>query len=291
MNRQLIQYLREDLNSFRNLKQKVKTDMEAAKKSAAWDKAVKAIDTYRNGAYYASKTARLQALETETEEVILIGLMAVAMQPQEITPIQSICSFMSKYLGDNLDAVKTAAEIVVIMAKEDLVDLYPAGVYAQSITIGKKLDLSSKTKQIMERIHYPAPMICKPREIISEVDRSHLCLEGHMILGKEHQHDDYICLDVINQLNGIELELDENILEYEEIPPKKLGEESVKQFEKLNTDSTKIYQELLDLGNQFHLTWKYDFRGRMYSQGYNVNLQSYDYKRSLISLKAKRKIT
>ena len=41
----------------------------------------------------------------------------------------------------------------------------------------------------------------------------------------------------------------------------------------------------------FYFTWKYDKRGRIYSQGYHVNIQSTSFKKSLINLHNKLVVT
>lgn len=287
--KRLLQYLLEEKNSFRNLKRLVMEDMKTAQTMKEWDEAKQSIDKYRNSTYYPSKTARVQGLKTPTEEIIVIGLMAIALQPKDISPIQGIVSMMAGYLGEDMNAVKTAAEILVLMADADLCDIYPAGNQGKSIAIGRKFNMSRETQNVMKRIHYPLPMVCKPKEIISGLDRSHLNGDSSLILGKEHQHEEYLCIDVVNKLNGIELSLDEYVLEYSEQPSKELDTpEKQDQFNDLNQQSTEIYQEMLDYGNEFYLTWKYDFRGRLYSSGYHIQIQSYDYKKALINTTNKR---
>ena len=43
--------------------------------------------------------------------------------------------------------------------------------------------------------------------------------------------------------------------------------------------------ELLPIleGNKFYFTWKFDSRGRMYSQGYHCNLQATEYKKAILN--------
>ena len=60
-------------------------------------------------------------------------------------------------------------------------------------------------------------------------------------------------------------------------------------FLRLIISSRKVYQELLSYGNSFYLNWRFDKRGRMYSQGHEVNIQSTSYKKALINL-TKREI-
>jgi len=45
------------------------------------------------------------------------------------------------------------------------------------------------------------------------------------------------------------------------------------------------------LGEHFYFVWRYDSRGRSYSSGYDLNLQSDEYGKALLSLHNKEAIT
>ena len=44
------------------------------------------------------------------------------------------------------------------------------------------------------------------------------------------------------------------------------------------------YNELLEHGNNFHLLWRYDSRGRFYPKGYQINPQGQEYDKALVSI-------
>ena len=62
-------------------------------------------------------------------------------------------------------------------------------------------------------------------------------------------------------------------------------------FKKLVKDSEKVYDYLLSNNNTFYFVWRYDARGRMYSQGYHVNIQSNAYRKAMLDFKDKTLIT
>lgn len=239
------------------------------------------IQSYKNGSYYTSKNKRIQQIVLPVEQLLEKAVMSVVLYPG---PIQNAATHLGYQLMDNnLDGVKTAAEIISVIAQEDgLIDME------------LRNDGSPMVKPAWEicavKAKYPLPMLTKPREIISQVDRARMTStdRNHLILGKEHQHDDFICIDTINILNSIEIEIDEDVLDYEE---SLLGTATSPEIERMFIESTESYQEIMNWGNKFYFTWKYDFRGRMYSSGYHLQYQSYNYKRSLISFHHKEVVT
>lgn len=277
---ELAEYLLE--TQFRDELDKLQDKIVNHIKCTNLSKFTKLIKDYKCGSYYESKNKRISQIVLSEQELIERAVTSVVLYPG---PIQNAATHLGYQLMDDvLDGVKTAAEVIGLIACEDgLID------------IDLRSNGSPMVKPAWEisgiKAKYPLPMLTKPREIISTVDRARLCSrdsKDHLILGKEHQHDDFICIDVINQLNEIELEIDEDVLDYEESI---VGTAISPEIEQMFIESTEAYQEIMNWGNRFWFTWKYDFRGRMYSSGYHLQYQSYNYKRSLISFHRKEKVT
>ena len=55
--------------------------------------------------------------------------------------------------------------------------------------------------------------------------------------------------------------------------------------------SAMVYDLMLQEDNEFYFIWKYDKRGRMYSQGYDINLQGSEYKKATIEFSKQELIT
>jgi hypothetical protein len=259
-------------------------------------KAIKAIDKYRFGEYYQSKNERLKNLTLSSEELLQEVLASVCVGEGE-QPIQASASRMTKHLGyDNImDGIKTASELIGLVGMKTK-HLYwlvmPEEAESGTICTESILELSDETLEWIDKTLYQPPMVVKPRHVTGKynMDTSHISYKSSLLLGQHTHHTQKLAYDVINILNQIPLALDMDIVEFEEVPNNELETpEQKEQFEKLVRDSIDIYNEVLSFKNKFYLTWKYDFRGRVYSQGYHINIQSTDYKKALISL-AKKEI-
>ena len=99
-------------------------------------------------------------------------------------------------------------------------------------------------------------------------------------------------LRVLNVLQDIPWELNTQMLEFDEESKKALDTEEKKiNFNRMKSSSEEVYRDLLDQGNKFYFVWKRDSRGRSYSQGYHVNLQGNQYRKSIINFAKKELLT
>lgn len=205
------------------------------------------------------------------------------------TSYQAVAGMVAPMLEfkESIDGVKTVADVMAFMAELDLIDaIFPSDSETGVLMVESKYELSDETKEFIEDTMYLPPMICSPVLVESNNDLDYLTQYSSMILGGIlNQHNKKIGLDVINILNQQEWELDEYVLGFEETSKKPLDtHEKREQFEKMKRSSRKVYQLIMETGNKFYWTHKFDKRGRVYSQGYHVNIQSTDYKKALINL-------
>ena len=247
-----------------------------------------AIHEYRSGLYWESKNKRIEKLSKFSNTDILRGVLAVVLVSNQVQPIQSVATrvVMSIGIKDSIvDAIKTVSELLAVLAKVDMLDLIPP--YAADTGMWQVKSRFSVDESIQRRLlalKFMPPMICEPNEITDLVDCSHLTTTKPLLLsGVDHKFK--LNLDYINRMNKVALSLDTNMLLFKEEPSSKLDTPSkIEQFHLMRTTSIDVYEQMLELGNKFYLTWNYDDRGRSYSNGYHVNIQSTDYKKSLINL-------
>ena len=103
-----------------------------------------------------------------------------------------------------------------------------------------------------------------------------------VILGSNTQHDDQINLEALNTLGKIPWVLDPHVLAKPETPPAEAkNTQDVLNFIKHADHAQRIYSILGS--DSFYIPWQYDSRGRLYSHGHHVNLQSYDYKKVMLN--------
>lgn len=220
---------------------------------------------------------------------IVLDMFIIIIQNQYIN-IQAIVGQLVPLFEGNLptiNAVKTLSEVLVVIAENtDLWDVLLPFVSEEGvITVQANYEFDEETLQYLANIKYLPPMLVRPKMVNKNFDLDYFTNRSSKILGAMNHHEDPIALDVINIMNGVPLMLDTMMLRYDEVPNKELDTlDKVEQFQRMVQASKEVYQAIYENGNRFFFTHKYDKRGRLYSQGYHINIQSTDFKKSLISL-------
>ena len=247
------------------------------------------ILAYSQGSYYESKESRIKFLINEWDiEQLLIEIMILVFPCSTPVPIQQITGPLGNILGyhNTMDGVRTASELLAVACRADLFDIIPATSSSTgSLMVVSRYTLEEHTLQAIADTKYLPPMVCRPKQIKWNGDCGYLTKNESVILGSHNHHLHTQALDVLNIMNAIPLALDEEILQYAEESKKPLDTpQKADNWRRLVNSSTKVYEELLELGNRFYLTHKYDKRGRIYSQGYHVNIQSTSFKKASLVL-------
>lgn len=287
----LQQIVLEDTYSRTNIRKRIKKEVLDIYPQAV-ERAVELITEYVRGKYYPSKEIRLKQLLTGnmSYEEIALEIFTAVLPEKEPTRIQNIAALIGVKLDyDNVfDGIKTASELLAVIRSTGLYDIYRAGTFGIYMTIRSNHGLSKETLEYLDRAVYLPPMICKPKEWDSNYGAGHITIEQTLLLGRDSHHNEYQNYDAINTLQDIALELDPYVLGIKEYTKKDLSVRAQRQFNQQAVISKKIYNYYKDF--PFYFVWKYDKRGRMYSQGYHINIQSYAYKKSLINLAKKELI-
>jgi hypothetical protein len=280
----------EDKYSKHDNRNKVIRDMETGLETHM-AKAVEHLEEYFNGIYYTSKNIRLNAYESVcglSLEDLVNEVCILTLPLQGAVSIQSVVGQLAEVLNydDIFDGVRTAAEIITVVCHSDLYDLIPArDSESGSIMLRSNFTLEPATLNALAKMKYLPPMICEPLELTHNYDSPYLGKQESVILGKSNHHDNKQALDALNIASSVRLALDEKMVQHLEVSKKPLDtQEKTDNFNRLQQTSREVYKELLDQDNEFYFGWKFDKRGRMYSSGYHVNIQSTEYKKSIINL-------
>ena len=247
--------------------------------------------------YYQSKELRVAKLVHSgiAPRDIVLDILSVTLPMTTAQPIQGVVGQLATQLDydDLFDGVKTASELIAIVCFSDLYDIIPArDSDTGSLMLKSNFTLEEETLQKLSNFKYLPPMLCKPMTVASNNHSGYLTKEDSVILGKDNHHSRKQALDVINTCNGIALSLDKGMLRFKEKSKKPLDtQEQLDAHNRLCISSNIVYKELLANDNKFYFNWKYDKRGRSYSQGYHVNIQSTSYKKAIINLHEKHLIT
>lgn len=191
-------------------------------------------------------------------------------------------------LRKHFDSLQECADQLYRAAELDLVD-YDAGL---EIFI-MKWDVDQKTKNLMNQYQYLPPMTVPPLPVYGTRGSGYLTIRNDSLLLKNNHHEGDFCVSHLNRLNQIPLSINADIVkgirnEWKHIdkpkPGEKFEEYKLRQeaFEKYERDSFWIIAMLIEMGNEFWLTHKYDKRGRSYAQGYHVNTQGNTWNKACI---------
>ena len=234
-----------------------------------------AINNYRNGAYYESKQLRVNMLPNTLE--IINNILTIILSTDSTRPIQGPATELGLNLGytDQLDAVKTGAEILSICHGK----LYDIHLNEDSTEILPKLKLTSDTTDKLNFLQYLPPMIQKPNDWVSNNDGGWLWERKSIILGKGNHHLETQSYDALNLLQSVAWTIDIPVYINNENPNDNMD---MGQFDRIITDY---------LGKPFYFVWRYDKRGRSYSSGYDLNIQSNEYGKAMLSLFNKKTVT
>lgn len=187
--------------------------------------------------------------------------------------IQNAISHLLRGLGrrPSPESVQEALEIFESRAFAELAEVHC--VEGGHAFIRSHISLSAEAQDKLNQAMYMPPMVVPPKDWTNYVSGGYLEERLPAILGWRNRHNGYLNFDALNAAQEVQLTLDGFILTRFEDPVPPADRQ---QFEEIATYA-------LLLGRPFHFVWQYDSRGRMYSHGHHVDIQSREYKRNLIS--------
>lgn len=233
-----------------------------------------------NDEYWDSKNTRINSITTSSEQLAYLLALFTAGR---IGTVQEVIPRLIKYVKhkemqwtlDNVgDIINCGKDLLYSLDGENFESFF---------------ELENETVDSIKLKQYLPPMVSKPLDWKSNDDGGLYTVNNHCILGgKLNHHNDTQALDALNILQSIEWELDSDVINYQEEPNKELSVQGQEQFLMLKETSRKVYKEYAN--KRFYFEWRFDKRGRQYSSGYHINLQSTKYKKSLLSFSKKELI-
>lgn len=273
------------------LHNEIKAQLETTFSSFALKMFLK-IDDYLGESYYESKAKRVAELRGKGKSEIekwIVAIIASVVHKTSTQTIQEVVGYIAGHLPheDPFDNAKTAAELLALGSQPGgFYEIVRRGPGLPAIIQVNKWDLIQKKllhmfSWINDTLFNP-PLIEPPKEVTNNHSCGYHTITEPCILGRHTQHSGKICLDTINTLNSIEWVLDPDVLAEQERPAKPPATpEAHQQFIDMARQSRRLYKSFKD--KVFWLVWQADSRGRYYSHGYHINLQSQEYKKALLS--------
>ena len=216
---------------------------------------------------------------TVSNKEIFIKFFSLMLKDKVARPIQAIEAQLGHIAG--IHDTEEAFEWGIILLKECVESgLYQFQEIEEDWYVYPNLTLTKKIKQKIDRLQYLPPMKSLPIPWTNNTNGGWLFETKHLVLGnKFKKHSLPLAYDVINKLQEIEWEIDSETYKYEKQTNRAMNKQ-------------KFLRVIKDyLGIPFHFVWRYDCRGRSYSSGYDLNLQTNEYGKALLSLHKKEVIT
>lgn len=226
---------------------------------------------------FTTKNQRLACWKPNQEDIynLVVSMFTTALTSEYLTYQAMVSIYQSNLpMTKTADRVKTVAEVVAMLCLADLIDINSVRGEYHTITASLKLKNIPTTDKHGTIYEHAQP-----------VESNHDPEQGRMILGgKVKYHDGNICLDHINRLNKIPLQLNkEFLLKYPEEPKKKIKEgEHDKQevWDTYKSVSRRKYAYALAMKQPVFINHKSCSRGRCYAVGYYINYQGTSYKKA-----------
>lgn len=183
--------------------------------------------------------------------------------------ITSIKSFEFS-LEDTINLIEKYSEVGIY----ELIEHESGNITAESII---SLDRSTY-RDLTKNITVLPPMLVPPKKWTNHHNGGYLTVKHNAILGSKNQHNKHICLNTLNKLQSIGWKLNPTIVSM-------FSDDTSYDYDKAMTVTSDL------LGQDFYFMWQYDKRGRMYSKGYEINLQSSEYHKAMLDFAVGEKPT
>jgi hypothetical protein len=246
--------------------------------------------------HYTSKITRINALkpwleEHGLDELLLLVLAAVLIPTKMGTRLctyQQAVGYLAPHMphDDPFDAAKTAAELLAIGASDTYVygiEKRGAGLMTQiRVTTTPKLETAlAPAVDWINSTGFNPPLVEQPVPVTNSRNCGYHTFNESLLLGKFTKHNMPLNYPAINILNGIQWVLDPEVLKEEDMVPSDFNYSGQQTRDEYLRECGHVQEILGTL--PFWLAWQYDSRGRMYSHGYHVNFQSYEYRKAMLS--------
>lgn len=186
--------------------------------------------------------------------------------------------------------LQPVADMILKCCEADLCDWNP--VTSQLVI---RMDITRDVQDELDRYQFPLPMVVEPRELRSNRDSAYVTSSDGSVILRNNHHDEDVCLDHLNRVNKIRFTLDNDTANmirnrWRNLDKPKVGEtrqdfeRRKRAFDKYDRTARRVMTQVTQLGNLFHLTHKYDKRGRVYCQGYHVNYQGAPWNKAVVQL-------
>ncbi len=260
------------------------------------------LKDYYDGVIYKRYSSKDIRLSVFTESVIYGSALelifaTLTMQSEGMQELIAKHSSTMRYHEDEWDSVRTSAELIAYCDGIIYDIIRPKLGSGQTFRISPKINISSELKAKLDRCYFLPPMTETPVKWKSMLNGGYVESKMSLILGDWFNiHDKPVNLKLINKLQTIPYELThivdtpEEEPDFSEIPNTKNQRDIAQRTWKMSQiQSRKVYEEYKNI--PFYFVWNYDKRGRIYSRGYDINVQGNEYRKASLRFHRKEELT
>lgn len=230
----------------------------------------------------------------------IMGILMLHMDRLSINALIEI--LVSRDLIEVNTSVKTIMDCVVILTDHNFIDVEIDD--RDRLYIKTLIELTEEEVDKLDELQYKIPMIVPPLPTNQKGNNkgSGYYTKGSdsLILNNEHQYD--IDSTVLDRLNSIPFTINTDLMktirnhwkcmeELDEEGKPDINIETGQNFDRYEKGVFKTSAILINHGNQFYFTNKYDKRGRVYCSGYHVSFQGNSYAKAQLEFSNKQHIT
>ena len=217
--------------------------------------------------------------KTTDDKEIFVKLFSLVLKDRVARPIQALAIQLG--FSNDIKSPPHAFDWGWLLLKE-CVDsgLYTLRRINNEWYVFPLFTLNEDIQHKLDKLQFLPPMKKRPNDWENNHNGGWVWEHKHLILGSRlNRHDKPLAYDVINKLQSIPWEIDPSTYLFE-----KETNHSINKAQFL-----KVIDEYI--GKHFYFVWRYDSRGRSYSSGYHLNLQTNEYGKALLSMHKKEVIT
>lgn len=239
--------------------------------------------------------ASIEYSDTKKALNLTLDLLGILVTQYKSIYLKTLLQILAEKEDIRLSAMSVINNIQVLKTK-DLIDLELDS--RNRLKVKSKVKLSEDKQKIIDRFKYLPPMIVEPLEVNHNNNNRGVGYlttgSDSLILGGIH-HNHYICPDILNKFNKVNLCINTSTLLVIQNSWKSLQKEPKKetqeQFEMFQQGLAEISALMIVHGNSFYLPHRYDKRGRIYCSGYHISYQSNSYAKAIIEFNNKQVIS
>lgn len=215
------------------------------------------------------------------------------------TTVPALVGMFRFHFANHFDSHQLAA-----MGFAGMIALRLVGFDDARMQLVVKYDVSEKTHDLIRQYMYLPPMIIPPlpvRDGSNNRGSGYITQPGDSLLLQDNHHEGELCVEHLNTCNQVQLTINDRVVKslrnhWKNVEAPKPDEtfedyqKRIKAFEKYEKDSFLVMALMIEMGNVFYLTHKYDKRGRTYCQGYQVNYQGNTWNKAVVELANKEMV-